>query len=567
MTTYATFEPSLKNVTGPTTAGIQFFYLEDQEGNRIWQGGDVNGSIGAYSAEIENGEVKYLELRSHNEYEPATYGWTPRDQINPSSPDLSSSTYWYGNDLTIAQMSSGEEIAFKFKRIDNDVVKFHPVYIYGKFGDNESTMLVNAKTTGSHLKDNMVNTYGANDPYIKFVVDLNITLGGGDDTAQLIDEKQEKENVQIGTIETTSVTETSQEVADEPAASSSEKDTTTSSTTTTGAGTETITSNNVENVVDNTQKTDLKEEDTSNMVITLLGLNVDVTMGMKAETLAFPSVSEIYNLPVGAIKVSTADFRRAFQFKPTLGTGPTDMETAGMKFRFNRNSRYPNSVMTTLTKNNPMKAIFPKNSDIFSDVGNVVFPQLTANQGEDTTEQPRVPYEYGEFENTIPHDYVKCVAHQCFGSPANYVTFENLSTLYGTLESNSIGPMNEVWANCKSPAAGIPGLDSSTGIYGYNSGVTGDAVVLQYPTLISNWMYNQIKTQKSDRLRKYEGVPDEDGFYEMPLMKGDVISFKMTVNPAHDQHTATSVFSDDDAGKRQCKLATTRAYEILYYLE
>ena len=566
MTTYATFEPSLKNVTGPTTAGIQFFYLEDQEGNRIWQGGDVNGSIGAYSAEIENGEVKYLELRSHNEYEPATYGWTPRDQINPTSPDLSSSTYWYGNDLTIAQMSSGEEIAFKFKRIDNDVVKFHPVYIHGKFGDNESTMLVNAKTTGSHLKDNMVNTYGANDPYIKFVVDLSVTLGGEEESSQsqLLEEMQEKENVQIGEnvvipssdITKEDVTEeiSTSEGSSSPPVSSSSVEITNKKQATTQTGTAT----NQENT---------QEEDTGNMVITLLGLNVDVTMGMKAETLAFPSVSEIYNLPVGAIKVSTEDFRRAFQFKPTAGTGPSDMETSGMKFRFNRNARYPNSVMTTLTKNNPMKAVFPTSSEVFSDVGNVVYPQLTANQGEDTTEQPRVPYEYRELENTIPHDYVKCVAHQCFGSPANYVTFENLGTLYGTLESNSIGPMNEVWANCKSPAAGTPGLDSSTGIYAYNSGLTGDAVVLQYPTLISNWMYNQIKAQKGDRLVKYEGVPDEDGFYEMPLMKGDVISFKMTVNPAHDQHTATSVFSDDDSGKRQCKLATSRAYEILYYLE
>ena len=297
------------------------------------------------------------------------------------------------------------------------------------------------------------------------MVDLNVTLGGGEDTStQLLEEKQEVSDVQIGITDTTPITMTTtqEEVVDDPAAPTSSENVTTitGDGTGTGTGTGTVTISTEENVADNTTAT----EDTSNLVITLLGLNVDVTMGIKAETLAFPSVSEIYNLPVGAIKVSALDFRRAFQFKPSLGTGPTDMETSGMKFRFNRNSRYPNSVMTTLTKNNPMKAIFPKNSEIFSDVGNVVFPQLTANQGEDTTEQPRVPYEYGENENTIPHDYVKCVAHQCFGSPANYVTFENLSTLYGTLESNSIGPMNEVWANCKSPAAGIPGLDSSTGI-------------------------------------------------------------------------------------------------------
>ena len=308
-------------------------------------------------------------------------------------------------------------------------------------------------------------------------------------------------------------------------------------------------------------------EDEGNVVITLLGLNVDVTMGMKAETLAFPTVTEIFNLPVGTIKVSATDFRRAFQFKPTIGTQPSEMETSGMKFRFNRNTRYPSSVSTTKTINNPMKAIFPKNNADFADVGNITFPQLTANQGEDTTEQPRVPYEHKDSENTVPHDYVKCVAHQCFGSPANYVTFENLGTLYSTLESNSIGPMNEVWASCRSPAHGTPGLDSNTGIYDYNSGVTGDAVVLQYPTLISNWMYNQIKAQMSDRLKSYEGVPDADGFYEMPLVKGDVISFKMTINPANDQHKATSVFADDDFGKRQCKQSSTREYEILYYLE
>ena len=55
---YASFEPKINNVTGPTTAGIQFFYIVDQDGNRIWEGGAVNGSIGAYSAEIVDGKVR-----------------------------------------------------------------------------------------------------------------------------------------------------------------------------------------------------------------------------------------------------------------------------------------------------------------------------------------------------------------------------------------------------------------------------------------------------------------------------------------------------------------------------
>jgi len=142
-----------------------------------------------------------------------------------------------------------------------------------------------------------------------------------------------------------------------------------------------------------------------------------------------------------------------------------------------------------------------------------------------------------------------------------------LSTLYSSLESNSVGPMNEVWSSCKSPSHGTPGLDVNTGIYEYKSGVTGDAAVLQYPTLISNWMYNQIKSKKSDRLLSYDGIPDSDGFYEMPLRAGDVISFKMTIEPSNDQHKVTSVFTDDEEGRLKCKKSSSRAYEILFYMD
>lgn len=564
---FASFEPTINNVTGPTTAGIQFFYIVDQNGQRIWEGGAVNGSIGAYSAEVVEDKVNYLELRSHNEYEPSTYGWTPIDQINAGSPDLNSSTYWYGNDLTIAQMSSGEEIAFKFKRVYNSQVIYHPVTITGKFGENENTMLINAKTTGTLLKDNMVHTYGSNDPYVKFTVDLDKVIEN--EQVEVVEEEQIEETVTptstIGdiniNINDNNETETEVEVEVEttiPVVQIASTNTYISTSTSTSTSAPQAAPVSVE---------EGDQSNTDNIVITLLGLNVDVMMGMKAETLAFPSVSEIFNLPIGVIKVSSIDFKRAFQFKPPTGTVPSDMITTGMKFRFNRNALHPNSVQTTQTRNNPMKGIFPLNNNEYANIGNISYPQLVSNLGEDTTDQPKVPYEYKEYENTIPHDYVKCIAHQCFGSPANYVTLENLDTLYSSLEGNSVGPMNEVWSTCKSPAPGTPGVESNNGIYDYKSGITGDAVVLQYPTLISNWMYNQIKSQKSDRLLTYNEVPDIDGFYEMPLVAGDVISFKMNVEPSNSQHMVTSVFTDDEQGKRQCKKSSSRSYEILYYME
>lgn len=561
---YASFEPTLNHVTGPTTAGIQFFYIVDQNGQRIWEGGDVNGSIGAYSAEIVDGKVNYLELRSHNEYDPSTYGWTPVDQINAGSPDLTSSTYWYGNDLTIAQMYSGEEIAFKFKRIYESQVYYHPVTITGKFGNAEDTMLINAKTTGSLMKDNMINTYGSSDPYIKFTVNLDESIVS-EELEVVIEEDKEAEEAKETVEEskesgTTEVAETN-----EPETTEEKRDTDIAEEAESSNIPSTSEALNGEEEVKSNEET--KTEDPDNIVITLLGLNVDVMMGMKAETLAFPSVSEIFNLPIGVIKVSTQSFKRAFQFKPPPGTPPSQMETTGMKFRFNRNSSYPNSVQTTQSINNPMKGIFPLNNEEFSNIGNISYPQLVSNIGDDTTEQPKVPYEYKDAENSIPHDYVKCIAHQCFGSPANYVTLENLSTLYSSLESNSVGPMNEVWSSCKSPSQGTPGLDVNTGIYEYKSGVTGDAAVLQYPTLISNWMYNQIKSKKSDRLLSYDGIPDSDGFYEMPLRAGDVISFKMTIEPSNDQHKVTSVFTDDEEGRLKCKKSSSRAYEILFYMD
>lgn len=139
--------------------------------------------------------------------------------------------------------------------------------------------------------------------------------------------------------------------------------------------------------------------------------------------------------------------------------------------------------------------------------------------------------------DNVSKDFIRDLARQLFGTYLGADMFTN--------EDAVVSDIND---KCTSVATSIGNLigsiDKTTGTL---SGMVTDPAGNKYlkddssTSNISREMFNILMTAAPGRFvdisGNYNYNSEQDGFYKMPIIAGDTISFKLTVNPATDQRT------------------------------
>lgn len=139
--------------------------------------------------------------------------------------------------------------------------------------------------------------------------------------------------------------------------------------------------------------------------------------------------------------------------------------------------------------------------------------------------------------DNVSKDFIRDLARQLFGTYLGADMFTN--------EDAVVSDIND---KCASVAASIGTLigsiDKTTGtLSGMVTDASGDKYLKDNSSTsnISREMFNILMTSAPGRFVDISGNYNynsvQDGFYKMPIIAGDTISFKLTVNPAADQRT------------------------------
>ena len=137
--------------------------------------------------------------------------------------------------------------------------------------------------------------------------------------------------------------------------------------------------------------------------------------------------------------------------------------------------------------------------------------------------------------DNISKDFLRDLARQLFGTYQAADLFTN---------ENEI--VSDIHAKCDTVAVTIDSLvtsiDKSTGTF---AGMLQDSSGNKYfddnssTSNISRELFNELMTYAPERFSDLKNnwtySLEEDGFYKMPILPGDVITFKLTVTPASDQ--------------------------------
>lgn len=158
--------------------------------------------------------------------------------------------------------------------------------------------------------------------------------------------------------------------------------------------------------------------------------------------------------------------------------------------------------------------------------------------------------------DNISKDFLRDLARQLFGTYQAADLFTN---------ENEI--VSDIHVKCDAVAVTIDSLvtsiDKSTGTF---AGMLQDSSGNKYfgdnssTSNISRELFNELMTYAPERFSDLKNnwtynddSLEEDGFYKMPILPGDVITFKLTVTPASDQLMKVPTKSD----------LTTRSYTVV----
>lgn len=146
--------------------------------------------------------------------------------------------------------------------------------------------------------------------------------------------------------------------------------------------------------------------------------------------------------------------------------------------------------------------------------------------------------------DNVSRDFIRDLAKQLFGTYLGADMFTNEDAVVSDINSK-----------CASVAASIDSLIGSIDITTGNFvGMVTDESGKKYlkddvsTSNISREMFNILMTSAPGRFvdisgnYNYNGA--QDGFYKMPILTGDTISFKLTINPAADQRTIVPTGQD-----------------------
>jgi hypothetical protein len=158
----------------------------------------------------------------------------------------------------------------------------------------------------------------------------------------------------------------------------------------------------------------------------------------------------------------------------------------------------------------------------------------------------------------ISESFLRHTANTLFGTHLGVDLFNNETTVKNDLDSQMLNLSTTINTAISDVAIGGSDADLQTG--GYNSGSYLDDNVTDTKN-ISRELVNQLLNNSASRerfnatnLSTYAHPAGVAGLYSVPLITGDSISFKVTVNPAADQDTLVPVGPSTTARSFRVKL-------------
>jgi hypothetical protein len=139
--------------------------------------------------------------------------------------------------------------------------------------------------------------------------------------------------------------------------------------------------------------------------------------------------------------------------------------------------------------------------------------------------------------DTGAKDFLRDLAKQLFGTYLGADLFTNEDAVVSDINSKFDTVANNIIALLLS-------IDKTNGVFpGITADVSGNKYLKDNTSInnISRELLNELITAAPDRFvdikTNYKYNTTEDGFYKMPILTGDTIAFKVTINPASDQNT------------------------------
>jgi hypothetical protein len=134
-------------------------------------------------------------------------------------------------------------------------------------------------------------------------------------------------------------------------------------------------------------------------------------------------------------------------------------------------------------------------------------------------------------------DFLRDLARQLFGTYLGADLFTNEDAVVSDIHSKFDTVANNIIALLLS-------IDKTNGVFpGITADVSGNKYLKDNTSInnISRELLNELITAAPERFvdikTNYKYNTTEDGFYKMPILTGDTIAFKVTINPASDQPT------------------------------
>lgn len=217
------------------------------------------------------------------------------------------------------------------------------------------------------------------------------------------------------------------------------------------------------------------------------------------------------NLPIQYFRVSNNYSSQIYSHKFYYSTLPTS-NSSDIKY-FIRQKQWPNGLI-----------INPCNAWVSS--GQIA-----------TTDRLGVIEDYKEL---VKHDFIRHIAKSLFGTHLGVDLFNNEDELkYDLTYKGYYTAWNNIWNSMTSISDLSLNTTSYSGLYGndasYGYYLTDDC---SSNVNITRQLLNQIILNKPERLQNLNTyvVDASKGFYLIPLIDGDSILFKLTLNPAPNQH-------------------------------
>lgn len=243
----------------------------------------------------------------------------------------------------------------------------------------------------------------------------------------------------------------------------------------------------------------------------LYALNVDLTMSISGDLLKIP-LENIDADATAEFYVKTSDIQNVFMYQTDSDDIDTILNTTDIKY-FVRQTKWPSGLIL-----NPCNAF------------------VTSGQIATTDRLGFI----SDFKELVKHDFIRHIAKSLFGTHLAVDLFSNEDELkYDLTYKGYYIAWNNIWNSMVNISDlslntttydGLYGIDASYGYY-----LTNDC---SSNTNITRQLLNQVILSKPERLQNIVEytVDASKGFYLVPLVDGDSILFKLTINSAPNQH-------------------------------